>query len=230
MYRTVFLLEFVLVNLAWAQESDRIPVSQVINLAGWMRYPIFAVLVVGIALVVAEYLKLRISFSQARNLLDAEMGEVPLESLEEMVQAHSDNSILKLFGNLFAHVRLTSSVTNFNSDLGFYNRTMHDRFNSFKNWMSFLSDAAGALGLLGTVLGMFQTFFGGTLAKEKILNGMGVALVTTLLGLIVSLVLNFLTTVVVNRFNRQQDQVLMKADAFRDRVLREKQRNGQRES
>jgi len=94
-----------------------------------------------------------------------------------------------------------------------------EKFEAFKNRLTFLSDSAGALGLLGTVWGVFLTFFGGSLDSEKILNGMGIALITTLLGLIVSLIINFFGTEINSVFQKRMELVLKKGDELRLRLL-----------
>ncbi|MDZ7344366.1 MAG: MotA/TolQ/ExbB proton channel family protein, partial [candidate division KSB1 bacterium] len=109
-----------------------------------------------------------------------------------------------------------------------YLQYIQDRFDSFRSRMAFLSDSAGALGLLGTVWGMFLTFFGGNLGDaEKILNGMGVALVTTLIGLVVSLILNFSATELFSLFNRRLDLITQKSDELRLRLLEHERTRGE---
>ena len=78
-----------------------------------------------------------------------------------------------------------------------------------------MSDTAGALGLLGTIWGMYTTFIGGNLQPEQILSGMGIALVTTLLGLIVSIILNVFSTGVVKMFSNRLDLIEYAGDIFR---------------
>ncbi|PTM14701.1 MAG: hypothetical protein DA443_04385, partial [Bacteroidetes bacterium] len=76
-----------------------------------------------------------------------------------------------------------------------------------------------ALGLLGTVWGMFMVFSSGSLDKDTILAGMGVALLTTLLGLVVSITLNFFSTLIQGYFSGHLENVVQKADELRFRLL-----------
>ena len=62
---------------------------------------------------------------------------------------------------------------------------------------------------------MFLTFFGGDLEKHKILSGMGIALVTTLMGLIVSIFLNLFTTQTHSYFRKRIDKVTDLGNMFR---------------
>ena len=87
--------------------------------------------------------------------------------------------------------------------------------------MDFLSDSAGAFGLLGTVWGIFMVFSQRDLDPQNILGGMGLALITTLLGLVVSIILNLFSTEVSNKFTRRLDKVTAKADQARFRMMQE---------
>jgi hypothetical protein len=116
--------------------------------------------------------------------------------------------------------RVSGSTQSVHQEISNFLQYITDQFDTFRGRMAFLSDSAGALGLLGTVWGMFLTFFGGNLGdSEKILNGMGVALVTTLIGLVVSLVLNFSTTELFSMFNKRLDLITQKSDELRLRLL-----------
>jgi hypothetical protein len=85
--------------------------------------------------------------------------------------------------------------------------------------MEFLSETAGALGLMGTVWGMFTVFFQGTAQQDVILRGMGIALITTLLGLVVSIILNFASTELSTFFSRRLELVSLKSDELRFRLM-----------
>ena len=85
--------------------------------------------------------------------------------------------------------------------------------------MGFISDTAGALGVLGTVWGIFETFHGGKLDGPTILQGMSVSLVTTLVGLVISLVLNAGATSVFSLFNKQLSLLASRAEELRQALL-----------
>jgi biopolymer transport protein ExbB/TolQ len=75
------------------------------------------------------------------------------------------------------------------------------KFSTFMAWMEFLSDSEGALGLLGTVAGIYGAFTTKALASANtnlLLEQLGLALATTYLGLVASLILNLITTQVSN--------------------------------
>jgi hypothetical protein len=107
---------------------------------------------------------------------------------------------------------LHDEITNFVS-------SQQDQFGVFRRRMEFLSDTAGALGLMGTVWGMFAVFFQGTSDRDVILRGMGIALITTLLGLVVSIILNLSATELSTYFEKRIDRIAKKSDELRFRLL-----------
>jgi hypothetical protein len=66
---------------------------------------------------------------------------------------------------------------------------------------------------------MFITFFQGTMEQSDIISGMGVALATTIVGLVVSMVLNPLTTIVYNQFDHHLEVVAKMANDFQLRLI-----------
>lgn len=94
-----------------------------------------------------------------------------------------------------------------------------DQFAVFQRRMEFLSDTAGALGLMGTVWGMFTVFFQGSAEQDVILRGMGIALITTLLGLVVSIILNLSATELSTFFSKRVEHVSRKSDELRFRLM-----------
>lgn len=190
------------------------------KLGGTLRWPIFAVFIVGILLIVQKLVELIREQYQARTLLTAPFGSMSLEEMVQVVDESSKNMVKELLKMLIEIFETSGQTASFNQEITNFVTYQQDRFQTFKTRMIFLSDSAGALGLLGTVWGMFETFFGGNLDKQVILDGMGVALITTLLGLIVSLILNFFSTEIFSQFNKRLEEMQMKADQFRLRISR----------
>jgi hypothetical protein len=131
---------------------------------------------------------------------------------EESMLAALWSTMLNVFQTRPGEGMLHDEISNFVS-------FEQDRFAVFNRRMEFLSDTAGALGLMGTVWGMFTVFFQGTSEQEVILRGMGIALITTLLGLVVSIILNFSSTELSTSFSKRLEQVSKKSDVLRFRLM-----------
>ncbi|MBN1351368.1 MotA/TolQ/ExbB proton channel family protein [candidate division KSB1 bacterium] len=189
------------------------------KLGGGIRWAIFLVFAIGIALIIEKAINLFLENRRSKVLLNESLNSLTIEKMKNLLKRSPRNLISELFSTLLDIFQATGQASDFHEEIANYIKFQQDRFNTFKGRLTFLSDTAGALGLLGTVWGMFQTFFGGNLDKQLILNGMGIALITTLLGLVVSIILNFFATEIFSRFNKQLEKLQSKADEFRIRFL-----------
>ena len=189
------------------------------QLGGNIGYGIMVVLALGVFLIVLKGIQLIVDRMQSRPILQTSFSQMDVEDIDNMV-SHNQGSILgKTLGHLIDFHRAGGHAESIHNELVFYVDQENEGFETYRNWLHFLSASAGALGLLGTVWGVFLTFFGGNLDSEKILNGMGVALITTLLGLGVSLIINLFSTQIYGAFQKRLELVTRKADELRLHLL-----------
>jgi biopolymer transport protein ExbB/TolQ len=191
-----------------------------IQLGGNIGYLTIVVLGIGLFLALVRLLELMNDARHMRHALKLQFATLPLEEMPKQIHLSGNSWLGQLLISLVNLYRISGSTQAIQQEISNFLQYITDQFDSFRGRMAFLSDSAGALGLLGTVWGMFLTFFGGNLGdSEKILNGMGVALITTLIGLVVSLILNFGTTELFTMFNRRLDIITQKSDELRLRLL-----------
>ncbi len=190
-----------------------------IGQAGVMQYPIFAVLIIGVFLISLKVYELLSDRRLNRSLERTGFENLTIKDIRKKVSNEPDHMLSRLMAKL-----LNVFLTNRNADYlhdeisNYYSNEQH-KYKTFKNRIDFLSDTAGALGLLGTVWGMFIVFSSGALEKDVILAGMGLALMSTLLGLVVSITLNFFSTVTEGYFARHLERISSKADEMRFRLI-----------
>ncbi len=151
-----------------------------------------------------------------------ENGKVPL--LKKIFRKRKKASAFLLLYRLYKLFDIKKSASDFGSETSSFIQNLKDQFNTFVTRMYYLSDTAGALGLLGTVWGMFMVFFGGTMLMDEILHGMGVALATTIVGLIISITLNTFTTLISNKFDRHLDFISKMSVVFHERMIIEEEK------
>lgn len=156
------------------------------------------------------------NFTQAKNFFLGLFGKEVRIMTNEIA---AKTTVFALFSKLYEVFKASTSTDSFNSELANYNQYLKDKFNPFLTRLTYLSDTAGALGLLGTVWGMFITFFQGTMEQSEIISGMGVALATTIVGLVVSMFLNPLTTIVSNKFDHHLEVITKMANDFQLRLI-----------
>ncbi len=188
------------------------------RLGGTLRWPIYGVFILGILLIVHKIVELAADEFRSHAILNANISLMSLEEINETIDKSPPNIITTLFQMLMEIFETTGQTSSFHEEVVNFVQYQQDRFRTFATRLSFLSDTAGALGLLGTVWGMFETFFGGNMDKQVILDGMGIALVTTLMGLVVSIILNFFGTEIFSFFNKRLEKLQLKADEFRIRI------------
>ncbi len=212
-----------------AQMGDISTFWSLTKLGGGISLAIFIVLAIGVFLITMQIYELIMDRLKGKELLATNYRQYSVNDVTKLVK-HSPNSLIaRLYAVLLSIFHTTGNTRDFHDEIANYLQLQQDRFNTFKSRLVFLSDTAGALGLLGTVWGMFVTFFGGNLDSQRILNGMGLALVTTLIGLVVSIILNFCATEVFSVFNKRLQLVSSKSDEFRLWLMAVAQQRGRKQ-
>lgn len=187
-------------------------------LAGFWRWIIIADFILGMMTILYKGTELALDNQHARELERLKLKKVTLVDVMRVIKNNKNSMLSQLFKQMLDLYQTRRSAEGFSNEIVDFVQIQQDRFQTFQAKMAFFSDTAGALGLLGTVWGMFLTFFGGDLEKHKILSGMGVALVTTLMGLVVSVFLNLFTTQTYSFFRKRIDKVTDLGNEFRLRL------------
>lgn len=198
-----------------------LPMLDVLAMGGWITWPIYALLLVGAALSISRLLVIRLERARDRALDGLSLQGRSAGDVHARLSAMTPSPLILAAQDMLAQLIRTRNPDSMNAAVERFLTLRRDNFKPYENWLDFLSESAGALGLLGTVLGMFQTFFGGTLDKDKILHGMGVALITTLVGIVVSLLLNLVLTLVRNLFTTTLDGQYQRLTEIRQAMLSE---------
>lgn len=197
---------------------------------GGIGYLIIVVLIVGIFFLILEYLRRSHDKKHADEIVKLRFKDLAIEQIEQkVISTAQSNSISGLLFKLVQIYRETGSSERFNDEIVKYKQSLQEKFDTFKNRMWFISDSEGALGLLGTVWGMYTTFMGGIMQPQYIIGGMGVALVTTLYGLIASLIINLFTTEIIAMFNKNLDALTEKSHEFQLKVIEEEMKKQKEE-
>lgn len=187
--------------------------------AGPLRWPIFFVLGVGLVQVFVKLYELVRDRSVSKPLYTADLTTVSLMQITTLVARQEESMLSSLQSTMLNVFQTRPGEGMLHDEIANFVSFQQDQFGAFQRRMDFLSDTAGALGLMGTVWGMFTVFFQGTAEQEVILRGMGIALITTLLGLVVSIILNFSAMEVSTFFGKRLEQVSRKSDELRFRLL-----------
>jgi biopolymer transport protein ExbB/TolQ len=156
--------------------------------------------------------------------IDEEDKETEKVPLLKKIFRRKKATAFQLLHKLYKIFDTQKTTISFNEETSSFIQYLKDMFNPFLTRLSFLSDTAGALGLLGTVWGMFLVFYRGSPDPEDTLQGMGIALSTTIIGLVISIILNSFTTIVSNLFDKHLDFVNNMSAVFQERMMKEEEK------
>lgn len=205
--------------LAAVGEDGSVLLWDLIGQAGGFQYPIFIVFVIGLFLIFAKVYELYTDRREAKALEEAPLAQMGMKRITRLVANQRQSMLAELQATMLNVFQTSRDANTLHEEIANFIQFQRDRFDTFKRRVDFLSDTAGALGLLGTVWGMFTVFSGNIEDKQAILGGMGVALVSTLLGLIASIILNLSSTEVYSFFDKRLDQIEDKSDELRFRLM-----------
>ena len=206
-------------NEAGSTALQDLSVWHILRMTDWLFWPFVALMAGGLWLLIFRSL---VEFQEKRRseILYAEIDRLrDMQSLLEAIQNSASNRAARLFRQTVFTFNKTGRAEPIRDDANQFLSGERNSFETFNRVMNFLSDTAGALGLLGTVWGIFATFHSGRLDGPTILEGMSVALVTTLVGLIISSILNMGATAVFALFNKQLNLLSSRAEQVRQALL-----------
>ncbi|MDZ7267138.1 MAG: MotA/TolQ/ExbB proton channel family protein [candidate division KSB1 bacterium] len=194
-------------------------------------YPIFLVFILGVSVIIYQLVRVYFDKRHAKPIqaaVDRQLREVTDETrhaaqvreIWETVAQHPRSELSRLLTRLCDLWQRDSGAPMLQLEIDGHINGMKEKYEIGRGFATLLSDTAGALGLLGTVLGMYETFMPGKLESSQIITGMGVALVTTIGGLVVSIFLNFAISWVHSIFYRHLEGIVERADLFRNRFGR----------
>ena len=180
--------------------------------AGWMT-PVLLCLIFGMALVIERILYLNMATTNVNNLL---------EGIEGMVKKGDYNGAKELCRNTRGPVasifyqgldRVDEGLDNVEKAVTSYGGVQMARLESNLTWISLFIAIAPSFGFLGTVVGMVQAFdaieVAGDISPTVVAGGMKVALLTTIFGLIVAIILqifyNYILTKIESLVNQMED-------------------------
>ena len=162
--------------------------------AGFMAL-VIACLILGLALCIERILYLAFSKTNTKNLLD----KIEKAYVEGGAKAAKDvcvntrGPIASIFTQAFIRLEDGQSLEDVEKSVVSYGGVEASKMEQNLSWISLFIAIAPSLGFLGTVIGMIQAFdaiqVAGDMSPNVVAGGMKVALITTVGGLIVAVIL-----------------------------------------
>lgn len=202
-----------------ATPQNELTLWQILEMLDWTFWPFVFVIASGMMLIFWRMLSDYQDRARSKNLLNKPIVPSGLNQFGGIVSMMPPSRASKLFTHLILTFNKTNRADSLHEETNNYLSEDRGAYETFNRVISFLSETSGALGLLGTVWGIFVTFYGGKLDGATILNGMGVALITTLVGLIVSIAFNLGSTALFALYNAHMKIVSARAEELRQALL-----------
>ena len=183
-----------------AQVPEKTPMHQALKTkfieggAGFMAL-VIACLILGLALCIERILYLSLSKTNTKNLLakiEAALQNGGVEAAKELC-ANTRGPIASIFAQAFIRLADGQSLEEVEKSVVSYGGVEASKMEQNLSWISLFIAIAPSLGFLGTVIGMIQAFdaimVAGDMSPAVVAGGMKVALITTVGGLIVAVIL-----------------------------------------
>ena len=171
---------------------DQWSILDLLSQAGGFQWPILAVLVLGLLALSLAGVRLFMDHREAQPLYALDIGGMGVEDIATALARARDTLLGRLLAGMLAVWRSAPE----SSALGHESRTVMEAaraaYTRTQRMVGFLSSTAGGLGLLGTLVGIYALFSAETRDAQTIFAGIAIAIVSTLLGIIVSIILEAL--------------------------------------
>lgn len=193
--------------------------------AGWMT-PVLLCLIFGLALVIERILYLNMATTNVTKLLEGIESKVKNGKYDEAKALCRDTRgpVASIFYQGLD--RIDEGLDNVEKAVTSYGGVQMARLESNLTWISLFIALAPSFGFLGTVVGMVQAFdaieVAGDISPTVVAGGMKVALLTTIFGLIVAIILqifyNYILTKIESLVNQMEDSSI----SFMDILVKNK--------
>ena len=193
--------------------------------AGWMT-PVLLCLIFGMALVIERILYLNMATTNVQKLL---------EGIESHVQKGDYNGAKELCRDTRGPVasifyqgldRIDEGLDNVEKAVTSYGGVQMARLENNMTWIALFIALAPSFGFLGTVVGMVQAFddieVAGDISPTVVAGGMKVALLTTIFGLIVAIILQIFYNYILTKIESLVAQMEDGSITFMDILVKNK--------
>jgi biopolymer transport protein ExbB len=191
--------------------------------AGWMT-PVLLCLIFGMALVIERILYLNMATTNVKKLLDG---------IEDNVKGGNYEGAKELCRNTRGPVasifyqgldRVDQGLENVEKAVTSYGGVQMARLENNLTWIGLFIALAPSFGFLGTVVGMVQAFddieVAGDISPTVVAGGMKVALLTTIFGLIVAIILQIFYNYILTKIESLVDQMEDGSISFMDILVK----------
>ncbi len=191
--------------------------------AGWMT-PVLLCLIFGMALVIERVLYLNMATTNVKKLLgeiEAKVAAKDYEGAKDICR-NTRGPVASIFYQGLD--RIDEGLENVEKAITSYGGVQMARLESNLTWIALFIALAPSFGFLGTVVGMVQAFddieAAGDISPTVVAGGMKVALLTTVFGLIVAIILQIFYNYIVSKIESLVNQMEDGSITFMDILVK----------
>ena len=193
--------------------------------AGFMSLVALA-LVIGLAFCIERIIYLSLSEINAKKLMadvDAKIADGDIEGAKNLCRDTRGPVASICYQGL---LRIDESIDNIERSVASYGTVQASNLEKGCSWITLFIAMAPSLGFLGTVIGMVMAFdqvqIAGDLNATVVAAGMKVALITTIFGIIVALILQIFYNYILSKIDHITGQMEESAITLLDSIMRYK--------
>ena len=193
--------------------------------AGWMT-PVLLCLIFGMALVIERILYLNMATTNVQKLLEGIEGNVQKGDYKAAKDLCRDTRgpVASIFYQGLD--RIDEGLDNVEKAVTSYGGVQMARLENNMTWIALFIALAPSFGFLGTVVGMVQAFddieVAGDISPTVVAGGMKVALLTTIFGLIVAIILQIFYNYILTKIESLVAQMEDGSITFMDILVKNK--------
>ena len=203
-------------EVALPQEVQAFSILELFSQAGGFQWPILAVLIAGLVVLMLRIVRLFRDHLAARPLIRLNVELTNLSALNNVQQVARDSLYTRFLSGVLQLHRSPEAMGREVSDVA---AAAHAAYARTQRVITYCSSTAGGLGLLGTLVGIYALFSTGTRDAQTIFAGIAIAVVSTLLGIVTSILLEFFEAVTHGYVSRYIESAQAWAQKVRSRVL-----------
>lgn len=160
--------------------------------AGGFQWPLLGILLAGLLVLAVRFAHSAFDRRAARSLQGMALGKATPEDFARVLNVCDDSLYARILAGILELWHAGAPVAAIGQEARGLVSAAHAAYARTERIVGFLSSAAGGLGLLGTLVGIYLLFSAGTRDAEAIFAGIAIAIGSTLLGIVVTIVLEFL--------------------------------------
>ncbi len=174
-----------------------------IGLAGGFEWPILFVFVLGLGALMNMLVRVFNDNRQSKELRAMDIESMKADDIRKIADKPGQSIYHSLLRGITLRAKFTSDHGSLLKSVAVTIQTQQESIQLTNKLVTYCSSAAGGLGLAGTLVGMYSSFAAAGTDPNSVYVGISLALVSTLLGVAASLVLETAETFVSRYASRE---------------------------